>query len=321
MTNTRFSVIDANLNRACEGLRVIEEYCRFILSHSELSKRCAQLRHKISHSAPDQVDHLLSRDTHRDARAKETPSQRKDVIDILTANFKRVTEALRVLEEYSENKDYSSWRYDVYELEKEVLLTARKPQIKNGIYVISPDPDTLVDAAKKGASLLQLRSKEESKETILNKALEAKKRLSEFKTPFLINDFVDIAITVGADGLHIGQDDLPASHYRRMLGDHKLIGKTTHNLDQGLEAQSDGADYISIGPVWETPSKPGRDGIGFDYVKIAQEKIQIPYVVIGGITEDNISELLPYQPPLIGTIRHYDALMAHLSNEIGVSHH
>ena len=119
-------LVDANINRATEGLRVVEEYCRFILIHKDLSAKVAHIRHKISHSIESQEKLLNSRDISKDARAKSPPSTRKELIDILTANFKRSTEALRVLEEYIGDSQYSNWRYDVYELEKAIILIASK---------------------------------------------------------------------------------------------------------------------------------------------------------------------------------------------------
>ncbi|MDA1354297.1 MAG: thiamine phosphate synthase, partial [bacterium] len=87
---------------------------------------------------------------------------------------------------------------------------------------------------------------------------------------------------------------------------HKLLGRTTHSLDQGVVAQADGADYVSVGPIWDTPSKPNRAGIGFDYLKEANTQLTIPFVAIGGINTGNIDDILPYSPPLIGLIRDFE---------------
>ena len=113
-------------------------------------------------------------------------------------------------------------------------------------------------------------------------------------------------LAVDADGLHTGQDDLPIQIQRQWIGPHKIIGKTTHTLDQGLTAQSQGADYVSVGPLWKTPSKPNRDAIGFDYLKAAASQLRIPYVAIGGVNLSNIDQLIPFNPPIIGLIRAYE---------------
>ena len=109
-------------------------------------------------------------------------------------------------------------------------------------------------------------------------------------------------MAVGADGVHLGQDDLPTEVVRRQLGMTKLIGRTTHSFKQGQIAKAAGADYISVGPIWDTPSKPGRPGIGFDYLETAH-RLDIPYVAIGGINLTNIDDILHHNPPLIGAIR------------------
>ncbi|RAP34351.1 thiamine phosphate synthase [Candidatus Marinamargulisbacteria bacterium SCGC AG-439-L15] len=301
-------IIDANINRASEGLRVIEDYCRFISHQKEITEKLASLRKKINmtETESDKIRHLNARNTENDMRAKEAPPSRPDKISILKANFKRVEEALRVLEEYTENPNYNEARYDVYELEKEVLLTVIKPCIKPGIYLISHDVDILKKGLEWGVSLIQLRDKEADKPSLYEKAkaliIESKKK----EIPLIINDFLDIALSVDADGVHTGQDDIPISEQRNILGAHKLIGRTTHSLDQGLLAEKDGADYVSVGPIWETPSKPNRDGIGFDYLEKAKKEISIPYVAIGGINHNTIDQIYPHTPPLIGLIRDYE---------------
>ena len=87
-----------------------------------------------------------------------------------------------------------------------------------------------------------------------------------------------------------------------------LSGKTTHSLDQGLLAEKEGADYVSVGPIWETPSKPGRAAIGFDYLKAAKSQLNIPYVAIGGIQSENWEEVLTFEPPLVGLIRDFEQI-------------
>lgn len=124
-----------------------------------------------------------------------------------------------------------------------------------------------------------------------------------------MNDFIDIAILTEADGLHTGQDDIPLEELRKLLGPHKLLGRTTHTLDQGKDAQAQGADYVSIGPIWETPSKPGRAGIGFEYLKTHKTSLHIPVVAIGGINSQNIDQIRPFEPFWIGVIRDYKALL------------
>ncbi|MDA0945029.1 MAG: thiamine phosphate synthase, partial [bacterium] len=120
--------------------------------------------------------------------------------------------------------------------------------------------------------------------------------------PVIVNDHIDIAIACDADGLHTGQDDLPIAVIRDQLGPHKLIGRTCHSVAQAKAAEAAGADYVSLGPIYKTPSKPGRPGIGPDALADVQA-LSIPFVVIGGINQDTLSSILAYNPPMIGVIR------------------
>lgn len=296
------AIIDANINRISEGLRVIEEYYRFVTHEAEFAKKCADFRKSIHKIQPQSIDLLSVRDINKDTRAKEVPAKRSNSLEILTANFKRVAEALRVLEEYTGDPRWNELRYDVYELEKHGLIQFYKPVLKQGVYVISDTVEVLKDASEKGAVMVQLRAKSDSKQQIFEKALAVK--AFNLKVPFIINDHLDIAVSVQADGVHTGQDDLSPKAQRELLGPAAIIGKTTHSLEQGTRAVKDGADYISVGPIWPTPSKPDRDPIGLEYVKQVGS-LNIPFVVIGGIHADRLKTLHPFSPPMIGVIRDY----------------
>jgi thiamine-phosphate pyrophosphorylase len=305
-----YTIIDANLNRISEGLRVIEEYTRFISQNKAQTDQLSALRKKIASKITEPHQLLNIRNVSHDMRAYEEPSKRNSLIDILTANFKRVTQALRVLEEYSGDADFNRMRYDMYTLEKQVLLPLYQKPLPRGIYAISDTIDHLISSIYSGASLIQLRDKHASKHDIYQKAQALKTQLSAIPQaatiPLIINDHIDIAIAIDADGLHTGQDDIPIAIQRQLLGPHKIIGRTTHSLNQGLDAQAQGADYVSVGPIYETPSKPNRDGIGLNYLQEAITHLTIPYVAIGGINLKTIDSILYYNPPLIGLIRAHD---------------
>ncbi|NBV42007.1 thiamine phosphate synthase [bacterium] len=296
-------VIDANVNRISEGLRVIEEYARFVVRNKRWTDRLAEMRHRINGAEPDWQSQLAGRDTIGDMRAKETPSRRQDLQSLLRANFKRVTEALRVLEEYTGNSIYNGMRYDSYELEKEILLSIGKPALRRGIYLISESIEVLLAGLEAGVALIQLRDKTASKAELLAKARDIAPVAKRAETPFIINDYLDVMLRSGADGLHTGQDDLPIKELRSIVGEDKVLGRTTHELAQGLQAEADGADYVSVGPIWETPSKPGRLGIGFDYLRDANTRLSIPYVAIGGIDRNKAREIAVYSPPMVGVVR------------------
>ncbi|WP_338068660.1 thiamine phosphate synthase [Paenibacillus paeoniae] len=143
-----------------------------------------------------------------------------------------------------------------------------------------------------GAGMLQLRNKTGSREDVLREAAALRKLTRAYNVPFIVNDYVDIAIQVEADGVHIGQDDIPFEEARRLLGPDKLIGVSTHSLEQALKAERDGADYIGVGPVYPTNTKPGKAAVTTAYVTEAAAQIHIPFVAIGGITLDNADSVL-----------------------------
>jgi len=143
-----------------------------------------------------------------------------------------------------------------------------------------------------GADILQLRNKTGPWESVLQEAAALRELTRKYGVPFIVNDYVDIAIQVDADGVHIGQDDMPVAEARRLLGPGKLIGVSTHSLEQALKAERDGADYIGVGPVYPTDTKPGRAAVTTSYVTEAAEHIRIPFVAIGGITLDNADLVL-----------------------------
>ncbi|MSR88243.1 MAG: thiamine phosphate synthase [Candidatus Margulisbacteria bacterium] len=295
-------IIDANINRIAEGLRVIEEYTRFIVQHEIITQQLSVIRKKINLSEKNPIQNLMIRNVSQDVRAAEVPQKRQDIAHLLKANFKRVEEGLRVLEEYTGEPLYNQLRYEIYMIEKEIFLYHLKPTIKPGIYLISHDVDILEQGLKWNVSLIQLRDKEGNKQDFIQKARYLKELTKAYQTPLIINDHIDVAQLIDADGFHSGQDDLSVEDQRLLLGPHKIIGKTTHSFEQGLQAKAEGADYVSVGPIWETPSKPGREGIGFDYLNAAT-KLKIPYVAIGGISLESYEKLVHYHPPLIGIVR------------------
>ena len=301
-------IIDANVNRIGEGLRVIEEYTRFVRSNESLTNQLSAIRKRVNQAFPQQSSYLHSRNTSTDTRAKEVPKKRDSAYDLLVANFKRVQEAFRVLEEYAANEECNQCRYDMYDLEQEVLLLAKKPDIKRGVYLISHSVDIIKQGIDWGCALVQLRDKDADKPALLDHAYEVAEYAKHYEVPFIVNDHLDIVQLVDADGLHTGQDDISVAKQRQLLGDHKLIGRTTHSLDQGRQAKAEGVDYVSVGPIWETPSKPGRDGIGFDYLTVVKQELGIPFVAIGGINDDNIDEVMGFEPHMVGLIRAFESV-------------
>jgi thiamine-phosphate pyrophosphorylase len=143
----------------------------------------------------------------------------------------------------------------------------------------------------KGCDIIQLRDKESKRQDILKEAFLIRKFLNRKNVLFIINDYLDIAKIVDSDGLHIGQYDTSIEIARKVLGKHKIIGVSCHNLKQALDARRRGADYISIGPIFSTPIKPEYKLIGINLVKKIKQRLKIPFFAIGGINQDNISIL------------------------------
>lgn len=304
------AIIDANIHRVCEWLRVIEEYFRFVVNNQAFTNRLVWLRKKISHHTLSISDRarMQARNTELDVRANEMIQSRKNTYDLLLANMKRSQEALRVLEEYTGDDAFRVFRYELYELEKECFLNIRKPSELRGVYLISHDVEILRRWLELGADIIQLRCKDIPKNEMLQKAYEAKKLAEEFEKPFIINDYLDIAQIVDADGIHTGQDDISIAEIRKLWSPDKIYGRTTHSMEQGRVARDAWASYVSVWPIWATPTKPNRDAIGFDYLSRASE-LWIPFVAIGGINHANISHVLPYKPDMIGVVRDYEMIL------------
>ncbi len=143
-----------------------------------------------------------------------------------------------------------------------------------------------------GIGIIQLRDKFSAKGEVLNLARKLASRLRASNTLFIVNDYVDVALASKADGVHLGQEDLPISEARKILGKDKIIGISCHNLRQALEAQRQGADYIGIGPVYATATKPEYQPIGLKVLRQLKNKIKIPYFAIGDIREANIKQIV-----------------------------
>jgi len=148
--------------------------------------------------------------------------------------------------------------------------------------------ETAIDS---GVSFIQLRDKRSNDRDLLDKAKALARLTKDNNCVFIVNDRADIALASGADGVHIGQEDLPISHARTILGDDRIIGISTHDIDQAVTAQAEGADYIGVGPVFRTSTKPGLEAIGLDIVRRVAEEIDIPAFFIGGINATNVEEI------------------------------
>jgi thiamine-phosphate pyrophosphorylase len=314
MERAVYRIIDANFNRAREAIRVIEEFCRFALNSGELTERAKQLRHELS-ATIDKLDAgslISSRDTLGDVgvdRTVENQLRRAELKDCFTAACKRLTEALRALAEMTQTVNPSvaqtieNLRYSAYTLEKDIVLfsdTTEKFK-RVGLYVVitSNLPADVLSLTHKcvagGADCVQLRAKEIDDDKLFALAVELVQICKADGVLSTINDRADIAVAAGADGVHLGQNDLPVEQARKLQLAPLIIGKSTHSLEQLRSACEELPTYVSLGPVFATPTKPTAEPVGLDYIRQGTEELadtSIGHVAIGGITLDNIEEIL-----------------------------
>ena len=159
------------------------------------------------------------------------------------------------------------------------------------------------EAIAGGADVIQLRDKESAAGEIVEAGRAIRKAIGKNKVAFIVNDRPDIALAVGADGVHLGQDDMPVMAARSILGKDKIIGLSTHSLEQAAEAQNSGADYIGVGPVFSTPTKPGYKAVGLELIKKVKNISRVPFVVIGGIDESNIDDVIAAGGSRVAVVR------------------
>ncbi len=146
-------------------------------------------------------------------------------------------------------------------------------------------------AIKGGVTFVQLREKNLDEESFLNEALEIQKLCRKNNIPFIINDNVEIAKKINADGVHVGQSDMKAGDVRAILGEDKILGVSAQTVEQALLAEKEGADYLGVGAVFPTDSKEDAEDVSYETLKAICEAVSIPVVAIGGIGASNILEL------------------------------
>lgn len=299
-----YRIIDANLNRVSEGLRVIEDIERFIFEDEETSKKLREIRHKVRKNFTSK-ELIINRNSIQDIGlniSKTSTLDRKENIEtLLLSNFKRVEEGLRSIEEnlkiaghYEVSKIYEDLRFQIYNIEKIIMTKIKIP--RTDIYAIlgedfSNGKDNtqivkeLIDANVK---LIQYREKNKNKKEKYEQCKIIRQMTKKSGVTFIVNDDLDIALAINADGIHIGQEDMPIEQVKN-IAPNMIVGLSTHNEEQAKEAVKKGADYIGVGPIFNTNTKENVEkSKGLEYLKWVSENIGIPYVAIGGIKEENI---------------------------------
>lgn len=308
-------ILDANLDRAREGLRIIEEWCRFGLNSAQMAGECKQMRQELA--SWHGLELRASRDTPGDPGTQLThpkEEQRFSVQQLLQVNLSRVEEALRVLEEYGKlyNPEMGvvskQMRYRVYTLESNLLAYQRHQLLARSLlYLVTTASDNLfatVEAAlQNGLTLVQYREKTADDGEKLLSAQKLCQLCHHYGALFIMNDRVDLALAMNADGVHLGQQDLPIALARKLLGPQRLVGRSTTNPEEMQRAIAEGADYIGVGPVYETPTKADKAAAGLEYVQYAAKHASIPWFAIGGIDPNNLNDVLAAGAERVAVVR------------------
>lgn len=311
-SQTALRILDANTNRAAEGLRTIEDYARLVRQDAVSAESIKKLRHQVAEIAGqlNRLDRLSVRSAETDAGTQHSlPSETtRPVLEaVVPAASERVTQALRCLEEFAKvlspdlAAQYEQLRYSAYDvLAKTELRLSRKQFVQDAQLYLLIDCSLPIDEFVKyltrlseaGVDLVQLRDKQVDGRKLFQYGLAAAHALAKTSTRFILNDRVDVALGVGAAGVHLGQDDLSFQTAHRLAGARLCIGISTHTIEQAQEAISAGADYIGCGPTFPSRTKPFSEFAGTRFLEQVAQTISLPFFAIGGIDLSNLPDVI-----------------------------
>lgn len=334
-----YRIIDVNINRASEGIRVLEDLARFYYNNPNMTAELRTMRHEIRKSVTAIVPKCINnRDSINDIGLNVSRlsklDNKKSINELIRGNFKRLQESLRVIEEtlkiidlYDAAKIYEEIRFNAYNLEKIFVKSLnntdeneiwqyqqRKKLLKsftNEIYCITAEEysnnrdniDVVKEMLEAGIKIIQYREKDKKTSDMIDECKKIRKLTFDYKAIFIVNDDINIAKIVKADGVHIGQDDLPIEYVRNFLGPDFIIGLSTHSAEQCNEAITRGVDYIGVGPIFKTNTKKDVcNPVGLEYLDYVTKNTDIPFVAIGGIKEHNIDDVLAKKPKMIALV-------------------
>jgi thiamine-phosphate pyrophosphorylase len=305
-------IIDASLNRAGEGLRVVEDYLRFVVDDALLTREAKALRHDLTEAAAAvaSVDRHAARDTTADVGTGISTAgerQRADTWAVCAASLKRSAQSLRSLEEYGKllSPEFAArietLRYRLYTLEKAIDVGRSSRDRLEGVtlcVLVDGQPSAadferliamLVDA---GAGMIQLRDKSLNDRDLVARARLLRQLTREKPTLAIVNDRADVAAAADADGVHLGQEDLMVKDARAIVGTQMLIGVSTHNIEQARAAVLEGANYLGAGPTFPSGTKKFETFAGLEYLRQVSGGIRLPTFAIGGINAKNLRDVL-----------------------------
>ncbi len=307
-------IIDVNANRLREGLKVCEDILRFHYEDEILLSDLRRVRHNLLSILNEEVKEVIHfRQVVKDLgrRGEFDKRRRRDITDIFSANLKRVEEALRVLEEFYKIKEskiariFKEARFSVYDLEKRFFARYGRDfslRIYSIIDIVSlkdfftspPPLRELGYILADGSDVIQFRGRKDATTSeLLRQALAVKEGIARAKrgVKFLINDRIDICLAVGADGVHLGKNDIPPQRAREILP-AGIIGWTVRSLRDLHLAERAGCDYVGCGSVFPSPTKPSAKVCGIKGLQEVVKKSSLPVVAIGGINLENLATVI-----------------------------
>lgn len=305
-------LLDAAANRAREALRVIEDYTRFVMNEAFFTQELKGIRHGLASAlACLPAEGLLAaRDTLGDVGTRVTTVaeyQRSGVTAVLTAAFKRLQEALRSLEEYGKIIDsemgrrFEALRYRTYTLEKAILRAQANRQrlAHQHVYLLVTEAlcplgagRVIHEALAAGVRMIQVREKELTDRQYIAHCRDVRRWTRERDALMIVNDRPDIAAMVDADGVHVGQDECSVADARAIVGPNRLVGVSTHAIEQARQAVLDGADYLGVGPTFPSRTKSFEEFPGLAFVNQVAREIALPWFAIGGIGLDRLDDVM-----------------------------
>ena len=311
-THAAFRIIDANANRSLEGLRVVEDFARFALNDKHLATQYKGLRHDLASvlATLTPLSLAAARHTPGDVGTQiEVPDEyvRESNLSVATASQKRAEQALRCIEEFAKMLTpvaaarVEQLRYRLYTLGKAIQITAtnRERLDQKRLYLLMDGGPSLKafeqlagQLTEAGADIIQLRDKHLCDRELVERGRRLREITQGSGTLLIVNDRPDIAAIVQADGVHVGQDELSVADARTVLGPNRLVGVSTHSIEQARQAVLDGADYIGCGPTFPSSTKNFSEFPGLGFLQAVAEEISLPAFAIGGITPDNLPEVL-----------------------------
>lgn len=321
-------MLDVNVNRAREAMRVMEDAARFALNDESLSERLKNLRHEFR-----EIVNGLQRfgggwlEANRDVQgdvgtsiSTESERDRGGLLDVVIAAGKRLTESLRVIEELSKvshgprhaagsmeqpsestaiSSRIESLRYRAYELDSQLQLRLGSGRAAQWTVCVvlskslckKPWQTVVREAVEAGADCIQVREKDMDAGELVQHVREALD-IANLRAAVIVNDRVDIALAAGANGVHLGQDDLSVREVRKIAGRSLIVGVSAHDMNEAQAAVDSGADYCGVGTMFASTVKPERAPTGPEFLRLFIEQFpHTPHLAIGGITAANV-ELL-----------------------------